>query len=295
VANWNTYASDTLIFYPGTVAIDTDVSTRASGKTFNVLEFQTETTIHAAATDQSTSEQVELKTITVGWPSDRPGPSTRRLKSITLNNGVTTYTATFAAPGYAMPTATLDAVSDGGVRMGVRTGTATATWRLEFWDSTTSSPSKADMRRLPLRLTLVYQPMARRGTDTSALVAMDPAQSATVEVRVPPTTGPDLSNVTHKADGTSYPATSATTTVGSASGGVLLTYDPIRRDRPAQGVGAALRRQVPDAGRLELHAPIDDLHLDRVQLHRDLLGGDPEARSPEHADLVPRARLRPDR
>lgn len=211
-AEFDAKASDTLIFYPGTLLLDTTVATKTLGKTQNIVEFQTRTTINAAATPTG-SDKILFKTLTFDWTTPNGGLGTDRvLKSVTVQNGTTTFKRTFATPRTSP--ATFDAVDDGGVRMGFR-GATNAVFQLEFYNSSTGSPSKADMRKLRIDAVAVYVPVTRLNSDTAPPFVFDAAQEATVSFSVPATRGPEIDNVVHRIAGSSASFTPASTTVGA--------------------------------------------------------------------------------
>ncbi len=217
-AEFDLKASDTIIFYPGRPRHDSAIATRTLGKTQNVVEFQMKNTINADATP-SGAPPVRLKTLTFSAvnPADGLVATDRLLKSVTLNNGVTTVKRTFADPGLALP-ATFDAVDDTAARMGFR-GAKNATFQLEFYNATNKSASSADMRKLRIDATVTYVPVVRINTDTAAPEA-DGTREATVSFSVPAAKGPDITNVGQRIAGSGSSFTAASTTVGATGAAV---------------------------------------------------------------------------
>lgn len=213
-AEFDLKASDTLIFYPGTLTLATAVPTKALGRTLNVVEFQTQTTINAAATPTAT-DKVEFKSLTFDWTTPNGGlGSDRLLKSVTINNGATTLKKTLLTP-LGSP-ATINAVADTGERMGFR-GATNAIFQLEFFNSTTGTASKASMGKLRIDATAVYVPVTRLNSDAAPPFVFDATQEATVNFSVPATRGPDIGTVGQREAGTTTSFTPATTTAGLVS------------------------------------------------------------------------------
>lgn len=209
-------ASDTLIFYPGTLAWDQTVDVKALNKTFDVVEFQTKTTINAAATPGA-ADKVEFKTLTFDWTTPNSGlGADRLLESVTINNGTTTFTITPASP-LGSP-ATVNAAGTG------FKGARNAVFDLQFVNSTTGSASKADMRKLRIDITAVYIPVTRLNSDTAIPFVFDAAQDAVAAFSVPATRGPDITNVALRLAGTSDSFTPAQTVVPPA---VSFAFNPI--------------------------------------------------------------------
>jgi type II secretory pathway pseudopilin PulG len=191
-------ASDTLIFYPGTLGHDTTVPTKTLGKTFNLVRFETKTTINAAATPgpattpTDPNARVEFKSLTFRWVNAVTGAgSDRLLKSVKIDfdkDGTWDYTITPLSP-----------VSSGtllsAVGTGFRGGATNAVFELQFINSTTGTASKADMRKLPINATTVYVPVTRLDSDTALPFVFDAAQQATVIFDVPAVTAPAILEV----------------------------------------------------------------------------------------------------
>ncbi len=225
-AEFDLKASDTLIFYPGTLAHDTTVPTKTLGKTFNLIQFETTTTINGAATPgpattpSDPNARVEFQSLTFRWVNAVTGAgSDRLLKSVKVDfdkNGTWDYTI---APLSPVSSGTLLSATG----TGFRGGATNAVFELQFINSTTGTASKADMRKLPINATAVYIPVTRLNSDTALPFVFDATQEATVIFDVPAVTAPAILEVYDSnfsapgwfaavpwpAPGRTYPATEA--------------------------------------------------------------------------------------
>jgi len=184
--SFNTYASKTLIYYPGTLSLDQSVRPRTLGAYHEKLEFQAKNSLHSLATIGS--EVVRLRRIAFDWttPNGGGGGSTERLlKSVTINNGSST---TVLTPVVPVPSGTsLDATGHG-----FKAGRNT-TFTLEFINSSTGTAFKADMRRLRLDAAMTYVPVVRIDNDTAP--HEEPTSVADVAMNVGRAAGPQILSV----------------------------------------------------------------------------------------------------
>ncbi len=186
-ARFDEYASNTLIFYPGTVLLDGAVAPRTAAKDQNQVVFQLKNTINADATSGS-GEKVELKQLRFDWTSlNGTAGADRRLRSVTIN-----YTG-LATPWKINVGDVVSGTVIPAAGTGIKAGT-NATVTLEFMSSVTGSTRKADMRALQIQGSLTYVPVTRLDSDLNPAFTVG-TQEATVDFTVPAVSTPAITNV----------------------------------------------------------------------------------------------------
>lgn len=196
-AQFNSKASDMLIFYPGTLLPDPDSSRQTLGKHYATVVFKTTNTINVAATANS-GERVQFKTLAFDWTTPNSGfGGDRLLRSVKIDvnqDGTADYTITPASP--VTSGTVLNAAGTGflAAAQGTsRDASKRTTFTLEFLNSSTGTTAKADMRSLRIDVRAVYTPVTRRDSDTAAPFVHDSAQEAEASFRVETAAVPVLS------------------------------------------------------------------------------------------------------
>jgi prepilin-type N-terminal cleavage/methylation domain-containing protein len=184
--DFNSRASETLIFYPGTI-LNPDLSTKVLGQYQNIVEFSALNSFNANAT--LPGEVITLNTLTFDWVTPNRGiGSDRLLRTVVINNGVSTVTITPSRPLSSGQTLDVQALAPGtGIKANVRT-----TFILTFVNSATLDSRKASMKGLRIEALAQYVPPTRRGTDVSPLYVHDAAQVANARFTVQPAIAPEV-------------------------------------------------------------------------------------------------------